>query len=221
MTQKDGEDLRFYGFFRSSAVYRCRIAFGLKGLKPELVPIHLRKDEQRSSEYLSLNPQGLVPALQAGGHTLTQSLAIIEWLDETHPEPPLLPSDPFARAYVRALALSIACDIHPLQNTRVLQYLRKELSQDQEGLDRWCRHWIESGLQAFEAIVARSGYAGTFCCGDQPSLADICLIPQLFAAQRFQANVAGLDHLQRILAACEPLPAFAEAHPARQPDAES
>ncbi|MGA7329856.1 MAG: maleylacetoacetate isomerase [Rhodomicrobium sp.] len=213
--------MRFYGFFRSSAVYRCRIAFGLKGLKPELVPIHLRKHEQRSSEYLSLNPQGLVPALQAGGHTLTQSLAIIEWLDETHPEPALLPSDPFARAYVRALALSIACDIHPLQNTRVLQYLRKELSQDQDGLDRWCRHWIESGLQAFDAIVASSGYAGTFCCGDQPSLADICLIPQLFAAQRFQANVAGLQQLQRIRAACEALPAFAEAHPARQPDAEA
>jgi maleylacetoacetate isomerase len=213
--------MRFYGFFRSSAAYRCRIAFNLKGVQPEFVPVHLRKGEQQGEAYLSLNPQGMIPALETGGQVLTQSIAIIEWLDETHPEPPLLPRDPFGRAYVRSLALSIACDIHPLQNLRVLRYLKHELGQDQEGLDRWCRRWIESGLTAFEAAAARSGKAGTFCYGDAPTLADICLVPQLFAAARFGADVSGLIHLQRIKAACDAHPAFAAAHPDRQPDTEA
>jgi maleylacetoacetate isomerase len=213
--------MRVYGFFRSSAAHRCRIAFNLKGVQPGFVPVHLRKGEQQSESYLSLNPQGKVPALETGGQVLTQSLAIIEWLDETRPEPPLLPRDPLDRAYVRALALSIACDIHPLQNLRVLRYLKHELGQDEEGLDRWCRRWIETGLTAFEATVARSGKAGTFCYGETPTLADICLVPQLFSAARFGADVSGLVHLQRIRAACDAHPAFAAAHPARQPDAEA
>jgi maleylacetoacetate isomerase len=213
--------MRFYGFFRSSAAYRCRIALNLKGVQPELVPVHLRKGEQQGEGYLSLNPQGMVPALETGGQVLTQSLAIIEWLDETRPEPPLLPRDALDRAYVRSLALSIACDVHPLQNLRVLRYLKHELGQDQEGLDRWCRRWIESGLGAFEATVARSGKAGAFCYGDLPTMADICLVPQLFAAARFGADVSGLARIQRISAACDAHPAFAAAHPARQPDTEA
>jgi maleylacetoacetate isomerase len=212
--------MRFYGFFRSSAAHRCRIALNLKGIQPEFVPIHLRKNEQHSESYLSLNPQGMVPALETGGRVLTQSLAIIEWLDETYREPPLLPGDPLDRAYVRALALSIACDVHPLQNLRVLRYLKHELGQDQEGLDRWCRRWIETGLTAFEATVARLGRAGAFCYGETPTLADICLVPQLFAAVRFGADVSSLVHLKRIGAACDAHPAFAAAHPARQPDTE-
>lgn len=213
--------MRLYGYFRSSAAYRCRIAFNLKGIKPDFVAVHLRQGEQRSAAYLSLNAQGMVPALETDGHLLSQSLAIVEWLNETHPEPPFLPDDPFDRAFVRALALSIACDIHPLQNLRVLQYLKNELGQDQAGLDRWCRQWIESGLTAFEASVARAGKSGAFCFGDSPTLADICLMPQLYSAERFGADIGGLVHLQRIKASCEAHPAFADAHPSRQPDAEA
>jgi len=213
--------MRFYSFYRSSAAYRCRIAFNLKGIKPDYVPVHLRRDEQRSESYLAVNPQGFVPALEAGGHMLNQSLAIIEWLDETHPEPPLLPDDPFDRAYVRALALSIACDIHPLQNLRVLKHLKSEFGQDQEGLDRWCRKWIETGLAAFEESVARSGKSGAFCFGDRPTLADICLFPQIFSAGRFGGKIDGLVHLQRIKASCEAHIAFIDADPTRQSDAEA
>ncbi len=213
--------MKFYGYFRSSAAYRCRIAFNLKGVQPEFASVHLRKGEQLSPEFFKLNPQGLVPALDVGEQLLTQSLAIIEWLDETHPDPPLLPREPLDRAYVRALALSIACDIHPLQNLRVLRHIKSKFGQDQEGLDRWCRHWIEPGLAAFEAAIVGSGKAGAFCFGDSPGLADICLVPQMFSAERFGANVSGLSNLQRIMASCAALPAFAAAHPSRQPDAEA
>jgi maleylacetoacetate isomerase len=213
--------MRFHGFFRSSAAYRCRIAFNLKGIAPDLAPVHLRKAVQRSPEYLRLNPQGLVPALEADGHVLTQSLAIIEWLDETHPDPPLIPRDPFDRAHVRALALSVACEIHPLQNLRVLNYLKSELAHDQASIDRWCRHWIEGGLAAYEATVAASGRSGAFSFGDSPTLADICLVPQMFSAARFGADIATLPNLQRIWRTCEAHPAFAAAHPSRQPDAEA
>jgi maleylacetoacetate isomerase len=213
--------MRFYGYFRSSAAYRCRIAFNLKGVQPELVPVHLRKGEQRAPEYLQLNPHGLVPALETGGRLLTQSLAIIEWLDETRPDPPLLPRDPLDRAHVRALALSIACDIHPLQNLRVLGHLKSELKQDQQGLDRWCRRWIEGGLAAYEATLARAGTAGAFSFGDTPTLADICLAPQLFSAERFGADISVHRTLARIKQSCDAHPAFAAAHPSRQPDAEA
>ncbi len=213
--------MKFYGYFRSSAAYRCRIAFNLKGVRPEFESVHLRSGKQHSPEFLALNPHGLVPALEADGHLLTQSLAIIEWLDETHPNPPLLPRDPFDRAHVRALTLSIACDIHPLQNLRVLKHLKDEFGQDQAGLDRWCRRWIEPGLAAVEAAVASSGKSGAFCFGDTPTLADICLVPQMFSAARFGADVSRLTNLQRIWKSCEALPAFAAAHPSKQPDAEA
>ncbi|MGL5362095.1 MAG: maleylacetoacetate isomerase [Bosea sp. (in: a-proteobacteria)] len=211
----------FHGYFRSSAAYRCRIALNLKGLSPEMVSVHLRKGEQRSADFLKLNPQGFVPALVTDGHVLTQSLAIIEWLEETHPTPALLPRDPFERAHVRALALIIACDIHPLQNLRVLSHLRTEFGQDQAGLDAWCRRWIESGLAAFETQLNSSGNAGRFCHGDTPGLADLCLIPQLFSAARFGADVSQLTSINRIAANCEAHPAFAAAHPAQQPDYEA
>jgi len=213
--------MRFYGYYRSSAAYRCRIAFNLKGVVPEFVPVHLRKDEQRRDDYLALNPQGLLPALETGGRLLTQSLAIIEWLDETHPDPPLLPKNAFDRAYIRSLALSIACDIHPLQNLRVLNELKSSFGQDQAGLDAWCRRWIEPGLAAFEATLAKSKTPGAFCFGTTPTLADICLLPQLYSAERFGVEIAGYPNLTRIKASCDAHPAFAAAHPSRQPDAET
>lgn len=213
--------MKFYGYFRSSAAYRCRIAFNLKGISPELASIHLRKGEQRGADYLALNPQGLVPALETGGHLITQSLAIMEWLDETHPEPPLLPRDAFDRAHVRALAQIVACDIHPLQNLRVLNHLKSEFGQDQAGLDKWCAKWIEAGLGAYEQLLAASGKAGKFSLGDTPGLADACLIPQVFSAARFNADISGLAHIQRIAKNAADHPAFHAAHPSRQPDTEA
>lgn len=213
--------MRFYGYFRSSAAYRCRIAFNLKGIAPEAAYVHLRKGEQKSEDFLALNPQGLVPALDVDGHVITQSLAIIEWLEEVYPEPALLPRDPFERAGVRALALSIACDIHPLQNLRVLTHLKSEFGQDQAGLDAWCRRWIESGLAAFEAQLNASGRSGDFCFGDEPGLADVCLIPQVFSAARFGADIAAFTTIRRIVAHAEAHPAFFAAHPSRQPDTET
>jgi maleylpyruvate isomerase len=209
-----------HGYFRSSAAYRLRIAMNLKGLGYDFRSIHLRKGDQTSDGYLALNPQGLVPALETGdGAVLTQSLAIIEWLDETHPEPPLLPKDPVARAHARAFAQIIACDIHPLQNLRVLRYLKTEFGQDQDGLDAWCRHWIESGLAAWEALLARAPEAA-FAFGDQPGLAEICLIPQMFSADRFGLDLTSFPRLRALRDRCETLPAFADAHPAKQSDAE-
>jgi maleylacetoacetate isomerase len=213
----------FHGYFRSSSAYRCRIAFNLKGVSPDFASVHLRKDggQQKKPDYRVLNPQGLVPALEIDGEVLTQSLAIIDWLDETHPEPALLPANSLLRAKVRAFALSIACDIHPLQNLRVLDYLKTELGQDQVALDAWCRRWIGDGLAACEALVARESSSGDFCFGDRPGLADICLVPQMFSAERFGVDVSNLPRLRAIQAACEALPAFADAHPSRQPDSET
>lgn len=213
--------MKFYGYFRSSAAYRCRIAFNLKGVTPETAFIHLRKGEQRGEAFLMRNPQGLVPALEVEGRLLTQSLAIIEWLDETHPSPPLLPADAYDRAFVRSLAQIIACDIHPLQNLRVLNALRADYGLDQSGLDGWCRRWIESGLAAYEARLAQAGTAGAFSFGDSPTLADICLIPQVFSAGRFGADISGLARIARIAAHAAGHPAFAAAHPASQPDTEA
>lgn len=213
--------MKFYGYFRSSAAYRCRIAFNLKGITPEAAFVHLRKGEQKSDAFLTLNPQGLVPALEVDGHVIAQSLAIIEWLEEVYPKPALLPRNPLERAEVRALALSIACDIHPLQNLRVLTHLKTEFGQDQAGLDAWCRRWIENGLAAFEAQLIALGRAGRFCFGDEPGLADICLIPQIFSAARFGADVSGLATIGRIMAHAEVHPAFVAAHPSRQPDTEA
>ncbi len=215
--------IQFHGYFRSSAAYRCRIAFNLKGLAYDFASVHLRRNggEQKSAGYRALNPQALVPTIKAGELILGQSLAIIEWLDETHPEPALLPSDKNLRAEVRAFAQVIACDIHPLQNLRVLEYLKSELGQDQAAADSWCRQWIGDGLRACEEILARAGTSTRFCFGETPSVADICLIPQIFSAERFSVDLSELPRIREINAACQALAAFADAHPTRQPDAEA
>ena len=212
--------MRFHGYFRSSAAWRCRIGFGLKGIAPDFVPVHLRKGEQRAADFLALNPQGLVPALEVEGHVLTQSLAILEWLEETIPEPALLPRDPFRRAEVRAFALAVSCDIHPLNNLRVLGRL-KTMGHSQDEVDAWYRHWCSEGLAALEAIaVARAG-DGRFVFGDTPGLADLCLVPQLANARRFGTDLSAFPRLTAIEAACGTIEAFRAARPEHQPDAEA
>lgn len=214
--------MKLYTYFRSSAAYRVRIALNLKGIAYEPVPIHLVKDggEHRKPEYLALNPAGLVPALDDDGQLLTQSLAIIEYLDETHPEPPLLPADALGRARVRAIAQAIACDIHPLDNLRVLKYLKHELGVDDAHKDAWYRHWCEVGLAAVEAMLAHDARTGRFCHGDTPGLADCCLVPQVFNARRFGVKFDAMPNIRRIAEACEALDAFRLAAPDSQPDAE-
>ncbi len=212
----------FHGYFRSSAAWRCRIAFNLKGFVPDDTRyVHLRKGEQRADAFVGVNPQGLVPALELDdGTVLTQSMAIIEWLDETRPEPALLPSDPVQRALVRGFAQAICCDIHPLQNLRALAYLRSELGQDQAGVDAWCQRWLGDGLAACERLAVRHA-AGRFCFGDTPGLADICLIPQMGSADRFGVDTSDMPRLREITANCLALPAFSNAAPGKQPDAEA
>jgi maleylpyruvate isomerase len=213
--------MKLYDYFRSSAAYRVRIALNLKGLGAERSFVHLRKGVQRSAEYLERYPQGLVPALVLDdGELLTQSLAIIEYLDETYPQPALLPADPVARARVRSLALSIACEIHPLNNLRVLNYLVGTLGVSNEQKDGWYRYWIDVGFEALEKRLARERETGRCCHGDTPTLADICLVPQVANARRFAIDLSPYPTLMRIDAACCALPAFAQAAPARQPDAE-
>jgi maleylacetoacetate isomerase len=213
--------MKLYDYFRSSAAYRVRIALNLKGLAPERVFVPLRKGAQRTDDYLSLNPQGLVPALVTdAGDVLTQSLAIIEWLDDMQPEPPLLPVDADGRARVRSIALAIACDIHPLNNLRVLQYLTGTLGVSEAQKDGWYRYWCDTGLEALETELARDPRTGRFCHGDAPTVADVCLVPQLANARRFKVDLAAYPTLTRIEAACGELAAFAAAAPARQPDAE-
>ena len=213
--------MKLYDYFRSSAAYRVRIAFNLKGLTPERAAIHLRRGAQRGEDYLALNPQGLVPSLATDeGDVLTQSLAIIEWLDETHPQPPLLPMSAGGRARVRALALAIACDIHPLNNLRVLNYLTGTLGVTDAQKNGWYRYWCDVGLEALETQLARESATGTFCHGDTPTIADICLVPQLANARRVDLDLGPYPTLLRIEAACNALPAFADAAPAKQPDAE-
>jgi len=213
--------MKLYDYFRSSAAYRVRIALNLKGLAPERASVHLRRGSQRDDDYLALNPQGLVPTLVAdNGDVMTQSLAIIEWLDETSPEPPLLPADAAGRARVRSLALAIACDIHPLNNLRVLNYLTGTLGATEAQKNGWCRYWCDVGLEAIETQLAREQATGTFCHGGAPTLADICLVPQLANARRVDLDLAPYPTLLRIEAACAALPAFANAAPLRQPDAE-
>lgn len=211
-----------HGYFRSSAAYRCRIALNLKGASYDTVFVHLRRGggEQKTAAFRKINPQCLVPALEIDGMVLTQSLAIIEWLDEAFPDPPLLPMDAIGRAQVRAIALTIACDIHPLQNLRVLAFLNAEFGAPQEALDKWCRRWIGDGLAACEALLTASGSKGPFAFGEQPTLADICLVPQLYSAERFGVDLSNMPRLTEIRQACEALPTFAAAHPSRQPDSE-
>jgi maleylacetoacetate isomerase len=213
--------MKLYDYFRSSAAYRVRIALNLKGEKPERAFVHLRRNVQRGDDYLAVNPQGLIPALVTdAGQVLTQSLAIIAYLDETYPKPPLMPATPAERARVRGIALEIACDIHPLNNLRVLLYLKNTLGVSDEQKDAWYKYWIDIGLEALETRLARDPATGRFCHGDAPTLADICLVPQLANARRMNVDVTPFPTLTRIEAACNALPAFADAAPAKQPDAE-
>ncbi len=210
--------MKLHGYFRSAASWRVRIALNLKGVKVVHVPHHLRRGEHRNLEYLALNPQGLVPALELdNGTVLTQSLAIIEWLEESVPQPPLLPADVVARAHVRAFALALAADTHPLQNIGVLARLRA-IGRPEEEVQAWAADVNAAGLQACEALLGTSG--GPFCFGDTPTLADVCLVPQLGNARRFGVEVIRFPRLLQCEAACVTLPVFAEAAPSRQSDAE-
>lgn len=205
-----------YDYYRSSAAYRVRLALALKGVAVEHIPVNLADGEQRRPDYLSINPQGLVPALRLDdGDLLTQSLAIIEYLDATHPQPPLIPQNPLAAAKCRAVAFAIGCDIHPLANPRVIAYLKDEFGADDAALARYREKWIGAGLAAVERLVR----PGPFCFGAAPSLADICLIPQLYNARRFGVSLDSFANLVAIDEACARLPAFQAAHPSRQADA--
>ena len=209
-----------YSYFRSSAAFRVRIALNLKGLPYDMVAIHLARGEQRQPEHLQRSAQGLIPVLADDGLMLTQSLAILEYLEERHPEPALLPADAPGRARVRALALAIACDIHPLNNLRVLNYLEREFGADKEARLRWYRHWVDVGLQAWQEQWRRwPGPPGPYAHGGSPGLADCCLVPQIYNAQRFACDLQAVPDLMRVFDACMQLPAFAMAHPAAQPDA--
>lgn len=218
--------MKLYSYFRSSASYRVRIALNLKRLPFEVVPVHLLKNggEQFSPEYRKLNPDALVPALvddsAVDAAALTQSLAIIEYLEDVHPTPPLLPQNARDKAHVRSIALSIACDIHPLNNLRVLRYLVRQLHIDDEQKNAWYRHWCEQGLASIETMLASDGRTGKFCYRDTPTLADCCLIPQIANAQRMNCDLSRMPTIMRINDACLALDAFADAAPARQPDAE-
>jgi maleylpyruvate isomerase len=210
--------LKLHGYFRSSASYRVRVALNLKGLIAEHLPHHLRKGEQRDSAYLALNPQGLVPTLWMDtGDVLTQSLAIIEWLDETYPSPPLLPADPFKRAQVRAFSMAIACDIHPVQNLKVLARLR-ELGLAEDQVTAWAAWANQEGLAACERLIANE--SGPFCFGSTPSMADLCLIPQLANARRFGVDLGKFSRLLEVETATKSIKAFIDAAPDQQPDAE-
>ncbi|NVI81717.1 maleylacetoacetate isomerase [Janthinobacterium sp. BJB401] len=216
--------MKLYTYFRSSAAYRVRIALNLKGIAYDSIPVHLLQDggQQLLPAYRAVNPSALVPALDDDGAILTQSLAMLEYLDETRPGVPLLPADALGRARVRALALAIACDAHPLTNLRVLKYLKNTLGLSDEAKQEWYRHWMAEGLAAVEALLAQGDPAGTglFCHGDSPTMADCCLVPQVFNAQRFAIELAPYPRVARIHAHCAGLPAFIAAHPSRQPDAE-
>ena len=214
--------MKLHEYFRSSAAYRVRIGLNLKGLAYESVPVHLLKNggEQLTPAFRALNPSAAVPALQDGDATITQSLAILEYLEETHRLVPLLPRDALGRARVRALALVVACDIHPLNNLRILRYLVKDAGLSEEAKTAWYLHWVNEGFAALEGHLAGSADTGRFCHGDTPTIADCMLVPQVFIAARFYIDMAPNPTIARIDAACRALPAFAAAHPSQQPDAE-
>lgn len=213
--------MKLYGYFRSSATYRVRIALGLKGIAWERVPVDLRApvNAQHTHEFRSLNPHGLIPVLVAAGRLYTQSLAIIEYLEETHPQPPLLPAAPAARAEVRALALAVACDIHPLNNLRVLNYLRTELGHDENAVNAWYAHWIAAGFAALERDAHRLSGDGRHMFGDTVTMADVCIVPQMANARRYKCDLEPYPTLRAVCAHLESLPAFAQAAPQAQPDA--
>jgi maleylpyruvate isomerase len=214
--------MKLYSYFRSSAAYRVRIALNLKNLPYEYAPVHLLRDggEQLKPAYRKLNPDAILPTLVDGDNVLQQSLAIIEYLEETHPQPPLLPKAPADRAYVRSIALQVACEIHPLNNLRVLKYLKHTVGAEEAAKDEWYRHWIETGFATLEAHLAGDARTGAFCFGDTPTLADACLVPQVFNAQRFKIDVTQFPTIQRIHDHASTLDAFARAAPGVQPDAE-
>jgi maleylacetoacetate isomerase len=214
--------MKLYSFFRSSASYRVRIALNLKGIAYEQVLIHLRRGggEQLLPAYRALNPQALVPTLEDNGRILTQSLAIVEYLDEKYPAVPLLPKDPADRALVRSMALVIACEVHPIQNLRVLNYVKSKYNQTDEQVNQWAQHWIDLGLTALEQMIVAQPSPGKFCFGNIPTLADICLVPQLGNARRYGCDLSRYPNILRVEKSCMTLTAFADAAPEKQPDAE-
>ena len=211
--------MKLYNFFRSGTSHRLRIALNLKGIDYEYVAVDLRSEEHLGADFKAVNPQGLVPALVDGDLTLIQSPAIIEWLEERCPTPPLLPANPDGRARVRALAAIVGCDIHPINNRRVLEYLRRTLGCDEAAVQAWCATWIDAGFAALEALLAADPRRGAFCFGDAPTLADVYLVPQVESARRFKVDLAPYPHIVAIDRACAELEAFRRAAPAVQPDA--
>ena len=213
--------MKLFTFYRSSAAFRVRIALLLKNIEYEAVYVHLRNNEQKVPSYAALNPQKFVPSLIEGPDVLNQSMAIIEYLEEKYPDPPLLPADPLERARIRSIAGLIACDIHPLNNLRVLEYLKNEAAMPQEKIDAWYQHWVFEGFSALEAMLLKSERTGSFCHGEHPSLADICLVPQVYNANRMKVDMSPFPIISAINDACMGLPAFASAAPEAQPDAEA
>ena len=213
--------MQLYSYFRSSAAFRVRIALALKGLPYDYRAVHLGRNEQLGADYAAVSSAKLVPLLVDGDVSVSQSLAIIEYLDETHPQPPLLPGDALDRARIRALALDVACEIHPLNNLRVLRYLVRDLAVGEEPKNRWYRHWVEEGLAVVERRLAADPQTGRYCHGDTPTLADCVLVPQIFNAQRFDCRLDHVPTVMRVFAACMALPAFAAAQPSACPDAEA
>jgi maleylacetoacetate isomerase len=211
--------MKLYTYFRSSASYRVRIALAYKGLAHDAAYVSLPKKEHHADAFRAVNPQALLPALEDGGRVLIQSLAIMEYLDETHPEPPLLPKAPLDRAYVRAVAQIIACELHPLNNLRTLKYVKRSYKLDDEGVNTWYRHWIAEGFAMLEGYLVREGRAGRFCHGDMVTIADCCLVPQVFNAQRYQCDLAPYPTIVRVFGECMKLDAFASTQPSGQSDA--
>lgn len=215
--------MKLYSYFRSSAAYRVRIALNLKGLAYDIVPVHLLKDggQQFAESYTAVNPSHLIPTLVDGDMAVGQSLAILDYLDEVHPQPPLLPADAAGRARVRAIAQNIACDIHPLNNLRVLKYLKNEFKLDEAARNSWYKHWVTLGFGAIESLLANDPETDRFCHGSQPGYADVCLVPQVFNARRMGCDLTAFPTIVRIDAACAELDAFCDAAPDSQPDSEA
>lgn len=213
--------MELYSYFRSSASFRVRIALALKSLPYDYRTVHLVRNEQTGPAFAAVSPQRLVPLLKDGAATLTQSMAIIEYLDEVYPEPPLMPADPLGRARVRSLSQDIACEIHPLDNLRVLRYLVKELGASEDAKNAWYRHWVEVGLEVVERQLSEQPATGTFCHGDTPTMADCLLVPQIFNAQRFDCRLDHVPTVMRIFENCMRLPAFLAAQPSACPDADA
>ena len=211
--------MKLYSFFRSGTSHRLRIALNLKGINTDYVAVDLRVDEQQNEAFKAINPQGLVPALDTGEQVLIQSPAIIEWLEEKHPTPALLPSGTDARAHVRALAAMVGCDIHPINNRRILQTLRKQFGANEDAINAWCGHWISEGFNAYEALIAADKTRGRFSFGDTPTLADVYLVPQVESARRFNVDMTKWPHITAVDKACMELEAFQKAAPNQQPDA--